>query len=265
MSSPSDVWSASDYAPTAARLRPVSVLVATELARRLPTPATVVDIGSGHGDGVTALVAEGYTVTAIEPTARIREVGKQNVPNAAWRDALGEATGLDDSSVDAVTSTFGSMFCDPITGPAEWARILRPGGELVMTAWNQKGFLATMTDAMMESVNPGGSKQTPPHMAWGITEVAHERLSQWFENIRAGLDIREYRGRHAALPRGQPHARMDGQQCRFPPRGSLGRLARPPQGSYGFLRTDRIHNRLRTHHSATTLTSGTLVDLARRV
>ncbi|MGJ4084725.1 hypothetical protein [Corynebacterium macclintockiae] len=37
MSSPSDVWSASDYAPTAARLRPISELVAAELARRLPT------------------------------------------------------------------------------------------------------------------------------------------------------------------------------------------------------------------------------------
>lgn len=183
MSSPSDVWSASDYAPTAARLRPISELVAAELARRLPTPAMVVDIGSGHGDGVTALVTEGYTVTAIEPTARIRAIGQRNAPNATWIDALGEATGLEDASVDAVTSTFGSMFCDPTTGPSEWARILRPGGELVMTAWNQEGFLATMTDAMMESVSPGGSKQTPPHMAWGITEVAHERLSQWFESI----------------------------------------------------------------------------------
>lgn len=183
MSSPSGIWSASDYAPTAARLRPISELVAEELAGRLPSPTAVVDIGSGHGDGVTALIAHGYTVTAIEPTARIREIGKQNVPNATWIDALGEATGLDDSSVDAVTSSFGSMFCDPTTGPAEWARILRPGGELVMTAWNQEGFLATMTDAMTESVNPGGSKQTPPHLAWGITEVAHERLSQWFENI----------------------------------------------------------------------------------
>lgn len=183
MSSLSDIWSASDYAPTAARLRPISELVATELAGRLPSPAAVVDIGSGHGDGVKALISEGYAVTAIEPTARIRAIGQRKVPNATWIDALGEATGLDDSSVDAVTSAFGSMLCDPNTGPAEWARILRPGGELVMTAWNQEGFLATMTDAMMESVNPGGSKQTPLHMAWGITEVAHERLSQWFENI----------------------------------------------------------------------------------
>jgi len=183
MSSPSDIWSASDYAPTAARLRPISELVATELAGRLPSPAAVVDIGSGHGDGVKALISEGYAVTAIEPTARIRAIGQRKVPNATWIDALGEATGLDDSSVDAVTSAFGSMFCDPNTGPAEWARILRPGGELVMTAWNQKGFLATMTDAMMEAVNPGSSKQTPPHMAWGIDEVAHERLSQWFESI----------------------------------------------------------------------------------
>lgn len=182
MNSPSDIWSASDYAPTAVRLRPVSQLVAAELGKRVPSPATVVDIGSGHGDGVSALSSLGYTTIAIEPTARIREIGQRHVPNVTWLDTLGEATGLRDSSVDAITSTFGAMFCDPVEGPAEWARILRPGGQLVMTVWNQEGFLATMTDAMMEAVSPDASKQVPPHMAWGISKTAHERLSQWFDN-----------------------------------------------------------------------------------
>ncbi len=75
------------------------------------------------------------------------------------------------------------MFCDPVAGPEEWARILRPGGTLVMATWNLEGFLATMTDAMTEAVSPGPSTQTPPHMAWGVHDVAHERLSPWFDRI----------------------------------------------------------------------------------
>ena len=183
MSSPTDIWSASDYAPTAARLQPVSALVATQLAQFVESPAIVADIGSGHGEGVAALLAQGYTVTAIEPTGRIRESGQKHAPEATWIDTFGEATGLETASVDAVTSTFGTMFCDPAKGPAEWARILRPGGTLVMATWDLDGFLATMTDAMSEAVSPGSSTQTPPHMAWGVGDVAHERLSPWFDHI----------------------------------------------------------------------------------
>lgn len=183
MASPSDIWSACDYAPTAARLRPVSTLVAAELSRRTPSPATVVDIGSGHGEGAAELLSRGYSVTAIEPTARIRTIGQRLAPGATWLGTQEEATGLEDSAFDALTSTFGSMFCDPVAGLEEWARILRPGGTLVMATWNIEGFLATMTDAMSEAVSPGSSTQTPPHMAWGVDDVAHERLSPWFDHI----------------------------------------------------------------------------------
>ena len=55
-------------------------------------------------------------------------------------------------------------------------------GVLMMTAWNDRGFLATMTDATMDAVNPGAN-QAPPHMTWGRHEVANERLSPWFDDI----------------------------------------------------------------------------------
>ena len=182
MSSPHDIWSASDYAPTAARLRPAAQAVAAELRNMVSAPAHVVDIGAGHGDGVEPLLEHGYSVSAIEPTECMRSIGQERAPGAAWIDAYGERTGLADNSADAITSSFGAMFCDPAAGPAEWARILKPGGVLLMTVWNQQGFLATMTDAMMEAVNPGNS-QLPPHMAWGIDEIAHERLAGGFDDI----------------------------------------------------------------------------------
>ena len=116
----------------------------------IPAGATVVDIGAGHGDTTNALLDSGFAVTAIEPVGRMRRIGKQAAPRATWSSATGEATRLDPESVDAVVSSFGSMYCDPVKGPAEWDRILRPDGALVMAVFTDEGFQATMTNRMME-------------------------------------------------------------------------------------------------------------------
>ncbi|WP_130864905.1 class I SAM-dependent methyltransferase [Acidipropionibacterium timonense] len=177
-----DIWAASDYAPTATRLRPVSTIVAADVSRRVPRGSTVVDIGSGHGDTAAALVDAGFDVIAVEPVKRMREVGVHTCPGARWMGSTGEGTGLEDASVDAVASSFGSMFCDPAAGPAEWARVLRPAGALVMTAWDDSGFLAEMTDRMMAALHPDLDVQ-PPHMEWTRPQVAADRLGPWFDEI----------------------------------------------------------------------------------
>lgn len=180
--SPTDVWASSDYAPTALRLRPASPVVADEVRRLSPDAQHVLDIGAGHGDTAEALLDRGFTVTALEPVARMRETGEQRVPQATWRDACGEQTGLEEHSVDAIASAFGSMLCHLTDGPAEWARVLRPGGCLVMTAWSGEGFLADMTTRMMQALNPGSGHE-PPHMQWAHDGVAAQRLGADFEEV----------------------------------------------------------------------------------
>lgn len=184
---PEMVWSASDYAPTARRLRPASALVAEHLAVLLPPGSLVADIGAGHGDTARALLDHGFVVDAVEPAARMRDVGATRAPEATWLAASGERTVLDTESVDAVASSFGSMFCDPAAGPAAWARILRPGGWLVMTAWSQEGFLADMTARMMAALAPGADAE-PPHMTWCEPGVAEERLSPWFDGVQVARE-----------------------------------------------------------------------------
>lgn len=63
-SQPADVWQASDYGPTAARLLPVAKLLANRVAQIVPSGAHVVDLGAGQGEMTRALLDLGYRVTA---------------------------------------------------------------------------------------------------------------------------------------------------------------------------------------------------------
>lgn len=181
---PAEIWASSDYAPTAARLEPAALAVAERLAARHEPGAHVLDLGAGHGQGTEELLENGFRVTALDPTPAMVEVGRTRVPEARWVLAPGEATGLDEGSVDALASSFAAMLCNPDAGPAEWARVLAPGGTLVMTAWDGRGFLAEMTDRMMAALTPEGQEPAdPPHMQWGRDEVAARRLEPWFADV----------------------------------------------------------------------------------
>lgn len=182
-----EIWGCADYGPTALRLAPVADVVAARLVHEVSgREQQVVDIGAGHGHLTERLVRMGHRVTAVEPVRSMRRVGRRRCPRARWVEATGESTGLSTSGTDAVVSTFGSFLCQVPEGPREWARILRPGGRLVMTAWDRRGFLAEMTRCMVAAtsgVDPGAVSM-PGHMLWGDDGVAEERLGAGFAEVR---------------------------------------------------------------------------------
>lgn len=183
---PADIWASADYAPTADRLAPVSDVIAARLTAAAPAGSRILDLGAGHGHLAATLLSAGFSPIAVDPTEAMIAVGRNRVPGAAWVCADGERTGLEDSSVAAIGSSFAAMFCDEAAGPAEWARVLAPGGVLVMSAWDERGFLAEMTDRMMEATVPAaarGQRFQPPHMMWGDDDVARERLSRDFASV----------------------------------------------------------------------------------
>ena len=176
------VWAAADYAPTAARLEAAAAELILRLGRHCAQPGRVVDIGAGHGGLAARLAASGHRVVAVEPVLRMRQRGALVTGTGVqWRDALGEDTGLPDASADAIVSNFGAFLCDPATGPAEWARVLAPGGVLLMTAWDGRGFLAEMTRRMMGVLHPDGGG--PAHMSWGDDAFVEAVLGEWFTRV----------------------------------------------------------------------------------
>lgn len=95
----------------------------------------VLDVGAGTGKLTAALVASGHRVTAVEPGAEMLAALGRACPDVARVRATAEATGLADGSFDAITCAQTWHWVDVPAASAEFARLLRPGGRVVLT-WN---------------------------------------------------------------------------------------------------------------------------------
>lgn len=102
-------------------------------------PKAILDIATGTGDLAIALAraAEGATVTGVDLSEGMIEVGRRKVAEAglAGRVSLSAADALAlpfaDNSFDVITVAFGVRNFEHLAeGYAEMLRVLRPGGKL---------------------------------------------------------------------------------------------------------------------------------------
>ena len=93
---------------------------------------TVLDLAAGTGK-LTGLLAARYPeVIAVEPLVTMRSLLEQRVPEARALAGSAEAIPLDDASVDAVFVAEAFHWFDSNAAAQEIARVLRPGGWLVV-------------------------------------------------------------------------------------------------------------------------------------
>lgn len=140
----------SDRADDYDRYRPrYPAALAEWLAARGMAPRTAVaDIGAGTGILAELLLGLGCAVELVDPNgpmldrARARLDGHER---ARFHGGRAEATGLANASVDWVTVGQAFHWFDPALTRPEFARILRPGGR-VLLVWNDQrrepGFMA---------------------------------------------------------------------------------------------------------------------------
>lgn len=95
----------------------------------------VLDLGAGTGKLTRPLIDAGLRVTAVEPSARMREQLADAVPGARVLAGSAEHIPLDDGSVDTVVVAQAWHWFDPALAVPEVARVLTPGGTLAL-AWN---------------------------------------------------------------------------------------------------------------------------------
>jgi SAM-dependent methyltransferase len=101
----------------------------------LPSTATVLDLGAGTGKLTRILVAAFDRVVAVEPADAMRHSLTALCPDAEALSGTGQKIPLADASVDAVFAAQAFHWFDEEPAIAEIARILRPGGALVLM-WN---------------------------------------------------------------------------------------------------------------------------------
>ncbi len=111
----------------------------------LTRDSIIADIGSGTGILSELFLRHGCQLYAVEPNREMREAGErllENYPNFKSVNATAEATTLMDASVDFVTAGQAFHWFDATRARAEFARILRPDGWVVLV-WNERRNDAT--------------------------------------------------------------------------------------------------------------------------
>ena len=100
----------------------------------------VLDVACGTGALARVAaerVAPGGSVTGLDPDAGMLAVAAQAWPGIQWRAGAAEAIPFQDGAFARVVSQFGLMFfSDPAKAVQEMARVLAPGGRLVIAVWD---------------------------------------------------------------------------------------------------------------------------------
>ena len=176
------------------------IMAPRALAKR---PRAALDVGCGEGRFCRMLSAEGVACTGIDPTPALIAHAQERDPAGHYIEASGEALPFDEASFDLVVSYLSLIDMPEITVPiAEMARVLRPGGTLLVanlngfnTAGAESGWIR---DARGELVHYPVDYYLDERAFWtqwrGIRIVNHHRPLQAYmrEFLRHDLQLRHF-------------------------------------------------------------------------
>jgi ubiquinone/menaquinone biosynthesis C-methylase UbiE len=116
------------------------------LAQHLPVGAHVLDVPCGTGRHSAGLSAHGYTMAGLDISERVIAVARDTVPDADFRTGDMRELPWEDASFDAVLNlwtAFGYFETQDEDERvlAEFARVLRPGGIVILDTVNQAAFV----------------------------------------------------------------------------------------------------------------------------
>lgn len=98
---------------------------------------TVLELGSGHGQGAVHLAARGAHVVALDISSRRCAEGERQMAGAPVAESIrfcaarAERLPFADASFDAIFARDVLMYADPVAIAVECRRVVRPGGKVV--------------------------------------------------------------------------------------------------------------------------------------
>jgi demethylmenaquinone methyltransferase/2-methoxy-6-polyprenyl-1,4-benzoquinol methylase len=151
---------------------------AVELAR-VGAGSRALDVATGTGDLAVALRAAGAEVVGCDFSEEMLERARRKEPSARfeWADAL--ALPYEDDSFDAATVGFGARnFSDLDRGLGEMARVVRPGGRVVVLEITtpQKPPLSTFFSLWFDRVVPALGRMAGDEAAYSYLPSSVKRF-----------------------------------------------------------------------------------------
>lgn len=160
----------------------------------------ILDLATGTGWGSRAIArrSPGAKVTGADIADVMLDyaraaAAKQDL-DVDYRHADAESLPFGDRSFDGVISTFGVMFVGkPEAAAAEMARVVRPGGRVVLATWKHDSSIFEMFGVMKRFMPPPTQPPPPSPFAWGKVERLAELLGANFElEFEEGASIYRY-------------------------------------------------------------------------
>jgi SAM-dependent methyltransferase len=158
-------------------------------------PATVAELGAGTGLMTQVLFEAGHRVVAIEPDPLMRDQLRARLGSSVdLRAGSAEAIPLADSAVDAVVAAESFHWFDRGVALAEMARVIRPGGTLLIV-WNLRNDDMAWVREMARILAPieppsiEDPARTPDLAPWftSVEDVRFPYVEQFDERRLVGL------------------------------------------------------------------------------
>ena len=177
-------WMSGDYALFATYLLK-GAMDFLEIAN-IPSDATILDVACGAGQTALPMAQRGNRVTGIDIAGNLIETARWRAQAEGLQIQFdeGDAENMpyDDASFDIVFSLIGAMFApQPEKVAAEFARVCRPGGRIIMGNWTPGGFVGQMFKTMAAHVPPPPGIPSPT--LWGNEAAVRERLGGYVSEL----------------------------------------------------------------------------------
>jgi SAM-dependent methyltransferase len=229
-----DLWASGDY-PSAGRFLADAGRLAAETTK-LTSGDLVLDIGCGDGNATIPAAKTGATVTGFDLTPELLEAGRAAAAEAGvridWVEGDAAELPFDGEAFDVAISVFGCMFApDHRAAASEIARILKPGGRLVVCAWTPEGNQGQMFRTIAKHM-PAPPEGFEPPTLWG--DRGH--LREIFEGTGVELDIERAQLDFVAE---SAEAYLEEMERDLPPIAAARELLEP-QGKWEPLREDLL-------------------------
>ena len=147
---------------------------------RLPV-GTLLDVACGTGRYSAYMAARGHKVIGVDLSPHMLELARAKLPEADFREGDMENLPVDDASVDAALCALALVHLPDVgKAIAEMARVLRPGGHLVISDVHPMPILLGWQAQFRTAQGGAGFMRIHPHLLSEYCEAA----------IACGLEVR---------------------------------------------------------------------------